>query len=552
VNTQAAEARPRNLSPSGRYPGAVVAGQVLRRAARSGSGWGLVFGGYVAVQTLAYTSGYTTQAARDQFARAYSSNVGINALIGPARNLNTVAGYASWRLLGILSILGAVWGLLTATRLMRGEEDAGRAELLLAGQTTRRRAAAQAMAGLGGGLIVLFTLTATGTILTGHSARVGFSAGQSLYLSVTLVAGAATFLAVGALTSQLATTRRRAAATAGAVFGIAYALRMVADSDPALHWLVWLSPLGWIEESRPLTHPRPAALLPVLALLAILAAATVYLAGGRDLGAATLPDTDSSAPHMTLLSNPTGMAVRLIRPVALGWLFAVAAFAVLLGSVAEASTNDAAGSTGVQRALSRLGGHGSLVELYLGLTFLLLALLLGLVAAGQVTAIRAEESEGRLENLVVRPLSRTSWFAGRLGLAAFLIVLAALVAGIGSWAGAASQHSGVGFASLILAGLNIAAPPLFLLGLGALLIGAWPQRTAVVVYGYLAWSFLIEFLGAVVHASHWLLDTSVFFHMAPAPATSPDWASATALTVLGLAGTIIGGILFTRRDVIGS
>jgi ABC-2 type transport system permease protein len=107
-----------------------------------------------------------------------------------------------------------------------------------------------------------------------------------------------------------------------------------------------------------------------------------------------------------------------------------------------------------------------------------------------------------------------------LGLAALLIVLAALVAGIGSGAGAASQHSGVGFASLILAGLNIAAPPLFLLGLGALLIGAWPRRTAVVVYGYLAWSFLIEFLGAVVHASHWLLDTSVFFHMAPAPATS--------------------------------
>ena len=43
------------------------------------------------------------------------------------------------------------FGLLTATRLMRREEDSGRWELLLAGQTTRRRAAVQAVAGLAAG-----------------------------------------------------------------------------------------------------------------------------------------------------------------------------------------------------------------------------------------------------------------------------------------------------------------------------------------------------------------------------------------------------------------
>ena len=467
MTTLTADESLRNLTSVGRHPRAVIAGHVLRRATRSGVGWGLVFGGYVTAQTLAYTSGYPTQVARDQFARAYSNNIGLNALIGPAHNLNTVAGYASWRLLGILSVLGAVWGLLTSTRLMRGDEEAGRAELMLAGQTTRRRAAAQAMAGLGGGLVALFVLTAAGTVLTGRASSIGFSFGQSMYLAVTLVAGAATFLAVGSLTSQLAATRRRAAAIAGAVFGIAYALRMVADADPALHWLVWLSPLGWIEESRPLTHPEPAALLPTLGLMAILVAATVYLAGVRDLGAATLPDTSNSRPHLALLDRPIGLAVRQARPVALGWLLAVCAFSVLVGSVAEASTKDTAGSIGVQKALGRLGGHGSLVDVYLGLSFLLLALIVGLMAAGQATAIRVEESEGRLENLVVRPLNRTAWLAGRLGLAALIIVVAALVAGIGSWAGAASEHSGVGFGSLIQAGLNIAPPRYLFSALGS-------------------------------------------------------------------------------------
>ena len=45
-------------------------------------------------------------------------------------------------------MLGAVWALLVATRLTRGEEDAGRWELLLAGGTTRGRALSLVMAGL--------------------------------------------------------------------------------------------------------------------------------------------------------------------------------------------------------------------------------------------------------------------------------------------------------------------------------------------------------------------------------------------------------------------
>ena len=83
--------------------------QAGRKATRSGLLWGLVFGLYVAVQTLAYTSAYKTQAARHALESAYGGNLGLNALIGPARAIGTVAGYAAWRLLGVLSILGAIW-----------------------------------------------------------------------------------------------------------------------------------------------------------------------------------------------------------------------------------------------------------------------------------------------------------------------------------------------------------------------------------------------------------------------------------------------------------
>ena len=542
------ERPPLDLAPAGRYPGSVLARQVARPAARSGALWGLVFGLFIIVETHAYTSTYKTQTSRDQLARTYGSNTAMNALLGSERAVNTVAGFADWRFVAILSVLGSIWGLLTATRLMRGEEEAGRYNLLLAGQTTRRRAAGQALAGLGAGLLALFALTALGAIVTGRSPSAGFSPGQCLYFAVTLVAAAAMFLAIGALASQLASTRRRAAAMAGAVFGLAYTLRMVADTNQGLHWLAWLSPLGWVEESRPLTDPNPVALLPVLALLIAVTAVTLHLAGTRDAGAASWPGRDSSKPHLALLGGSAGLAVRLVRPTALGWLLAVAVFAALIGTTAESSAQDATGSQGISQAIGRLGGHGSSVADNLGLTFLILALLIALISAGQITAIRTEEADGKLENLLVRPVSRTSWFAGRLGLSTLLLLTAGLLAGIGAWAGAASQHSGVRFGSLLTAGLNVVPPGLFLLGLGALVLGAWPRRTSTIVYGYLAWSFLIEFAGGVVHTSHWLMDTSVFFHMVPAPATTPDWSSMAVITGLGILGAVLGGILLCRRD----
>ena len=537
---------------AGRYPGLQVGIQAGRKATRSGLLWGLVFGLYVAVQTLAYTSAYKTQAARHALESAYGGNLGLNALIGPARAIGTVAGYAAWRLLGVLSILGAIWGLLTATRLLRGEEDAGRLELLLAGPTTRRRAAVQALAGLGAGLAALFVMTAAGTIITGHVRAVDFSVSRCIYFSVTLVAGAAVFLAVGALTSQLAGTRRQAAAMAGTVFGFCYAVRMVADSESGLHWLVWLSPLGWIEESRPLTSPRPLALLPVLLLIIVIVAVTVRLAGVRDLGAAFWRQSDSARPRLALTSGPVRLALLELRLPALGWLFGITAFSVLLGTVAESSDKDATGDRPVQQAISRVGGHGSPVAAYLGLTFLILALAIALIAAGQATAIRSEEADGHLENLTVRTVSRSSWLRARLLLAAALVLMAGVLAGIGTWTGTIGQHSTISAGSLLAAGVNVVAPSLLLLGLGALVFGLRPRWTALVVYGYLAWSFLVEFIGAAVQVSHWILDTSVFFHIAPAPVTSPDWASVAIIAGLGVAGALAGGFALNRRDLAGS
>lgn len=529
----------------------VIAALTTRKSVRSGAVWGAVFGLYVTASALGYAATYKTPLARAELARTFGSNFGFNAIIGPARNIDTVAGFTAWRCVGVLSIVGAVWGLMSGTRMLRGEEDAGRWELLLVGQTTRRGAAAQAMAGLAAGIAALWSVTAVISALVGRSSSVNFSIPSTLYLSLAVVASGAMFTAVGALASQLAATRRQAAAYAAAAFGLAYALRMMADSGTGLDWLRWASPLGWVEELRPLSSPRPLVLLLIGAFVVSLAGLAIQLAGNRDLGASTIPDRTTATARTRLLSGSTGLALRLIRPVLIGWLFGIAALGLMMGVIAKSVGTALAGNPAIRQALDRLGGRGAGASAYLAVTFLIVALLISAIAASQAAAARTEEAEGRLDHLLVRPMLRSSWLAGRLVIVTGAVLAAGLVAGLSTWVGAASQNAGVGLGTLLQAGVNLAPPALFVLGVGVLTFGLRPRAVATVTYGVLAWSFLVEIIGGIVNASHWVLDTSVLHHMAAAPAVHPNWVSAGILAGLGLLAAVAGGVAFRRRDLVG-
>ena len=194
--------------PAGTSPSTVVARLVGRRAVRSVIVWGIAFGLYVVASVSGYAKTYSTAASRAQLARRLGSNVGFEALIGPARHLETVAGFAAWRCMGVLSLVGAVWALLASTRLLRGEEEAGRWEMLLAGQTTRRRAAALGLAGLAAGWAALWAITAIVTLAEGRAAQPHFSLSASAFFPATPLSSLTGILASCA-SRRAATTRRR-------------------------------------------------------------------------------------------------------------------------------------------------------------------------------------------------------------------------------------------------------------------------------------------------------------------------------------------------------
>ncbi len=511
--------------------------------------WGAVSGGYIAYAAVQYATTYPTAASREKVALTFGANAGLTALLGEGQRMATVAGFTAWRAMGVLVPVGAVWAMLAATRLTRGEEEAGRTELLLAGQTTRRRAAAQAVAGIAAGIAVLWAITSAAALMAGPSAKVAIPAGSALFLATAVTTGPVMFAAVGVLAGQLTPSRRQANGITALILGASLLIRIVADSGSGLHWLRWLSPLGWAEQLHPLTSPAPVAFLPIVAFTAILCAGAIALAGRRDLGAGAIPARDTSGSRTRLLRGPLGLAWRLSRPAVTGWTAGLAILGLIGGLVAPSAAKAISNSADIRQVLGRLGAQPGSAA-YLGIIYLIGAALTCFAAASQITATRGEEADGHADHLLARPISRWRWLAGRLAIAATLIVIASLAAGLAGWAGLAGQHTALSFTQLVKAGLNIAPPALFILGAGSLAYGAWPRLAPAVAYGLVAWSFLIELLATVI-TSRWLLDTSVLHHIQPVPAAQPDWTTAAWLTGLGILTALAGMTLFSRRDLAG-
>jgi ABC-2 type transport system permease protein len=483
----------RRRVPAARFPGLAPVGVVARRAGRGALLWGGAFGLMVWSIATQFAKEYPTAADRARLVMTMGADVGSQAIFGAAHHLDTVAGYTAYHVIALGGLIGAVWGLLAGTRLLRGEEEAGRWELLLAGQTTRRRAAAGALAGLGAGLLAMWAATAAITVVVGRGTDAGFSTSASLFLAVAAVAAAGMFLAVGAVCGQLAATRRQAAGLAAAAFGVAYLLRAVAATGASLRWLRWASPLGWVDELRPLTGSRPLPLLLILAFTAVLATLTIELAGRRDLGAGVLPANDAAAPRTRLLNGPLGLAARLNRGTAIGWLAGLGALSLVLALSTRTMQDVWANQQG--GVFVRLAGANQGGATYLGLVFLVVTLLVAMAAAGQVAATREEEAEGYLDHLLARPVARLAWLAGRFAVAAALLAGGGVLAGLLTWVGASGVGAEVRLATLLAAGVNAVPAGILVLGAGTLVHGLAPRFAAVAAYGLVAWSLLVEVLG---------------------------------------------------------
>ncbi len=532
--------------PGTRHTGVLtaLARQALRDARVRTVAFAYLFAVYAYIQPVGYRHTYPTAANRRAFADSFAGNPGLRLLYGQPHQIDTTAGYTAWRVGGVLAIAAAAYGLLAAVRVGRAEEESGRTEVVLAAPVSRATANTAGLLAVATGIALLGLAEFAGLVAA------GIPAGGAAYLALASGMTAAVFTGIGALASQLLPTRRGALGLATAALGLLFVLRILADTVSGAGWLRWATPLGWAELLRPLTGPQPLVLLLPAVTTALLLALAGGLARRRDIGAGLFPRDDSADPRLWLLSSPTAQALRAQAGVVIAWLAATVAFLMVLGVVSHSlSTADVPAN--VQRQIAKLGS-GSIVTPagYIAFLFLFVTLAICLFVCTQISGLRQDE-EQHLESVLAQPVSRSSWLAGRLILAAFAAAAIALAAGIAAWVGATAAGVHVALPSLLEAGGNALPIAILFLGLGGLVYALAPRVAAGIMYGLVAAAFLWQLVGALIGPPHWVLDLSPFAHLALVPSQPFQPVSAAVMVTVGVLGVISSLVAFSRRDIAG-
>jgi ABC-2 type transport system permease protein len=550
MTTTRTAAAPRQTTPTTRTSPAelVVARRAFGQVWVSAAVWALAFGATIASSAITYANSYPDHATRAHLAATTGRDRGLAMLLGPVSAIDTVGGYTVYKGFVFLTAIGAIWGLLIATRQLRGEEDAGRWQIVLAGATRPGRATAATLAALFAAVGVLGAGTTAISLITARDPDLGFGFGSTVLYGCSLTIAPAVFVAIGALASQLGRTRRVATTLAMYAFGVLFIVRMVADAGPSTHWLLWFTPFGWVERMRPFTQDDVRPLLLAVVVVVALSAVVMRLASKRDAGSGVIAARDVARLRRFGLASPTRLALRLDAPVLSAWAAGSIATGFAFGLISKIANG--AVSSSVSNTLDKFGvGGKSFVLQFFGVAFLLVATVVALIPVAELGAAADDETSGRLFSLLSRPVRRVTVLGGRIVIASVTIVATAALTGLAAWLGAKSQGVDPGFGRMIGAGLNVAPTALLVLGLGVVVLAVAPRLAVRAVYTVVIGSIILDLLTALVSGLSWLDNFSLFHYMALAPAAHVDATTVVVTLLLAAACCAAGLALFRRRDL---
>jgi ABC-2 type transport system permease protein len=504
-------------------------------------------GGYMLLEVASFNRTYPNGVSAERFS-IFADNPAARMLQGVPRGLDTAAGFAVWDGGWMLELVLAVWAVLVVSRLLRGEEDDERAELLLVGPARAPRLTVLTL------LVVCGGALATGAAVTAALLSTGADRTGSVLFGAGLAGFGATFAGVAAVTSQVLDVRRRAAGCAAAVMAASFLLRMVANSTDARAWLGWLTPFGWMDHLAPYEDPQLWALVVLVVVPVLLMAAAAQIRGRRDTGGALLGSNDSRRPRLRGLGGPTGFAWRTNRPVLIGWVLGLGAYAFVLGALVATMIDFLARDANYQRTLADLGlGVALTVDGFVGVMSVTLGVGFALYAAWRIGAVRGEEASGRADNLLTRPVTRSTWLLGHAVLTVVGTSLLIGVTGVAMWAGAAvSGADRLTVVSSLRAVFNTGSVVVLIAGLAVLTFGVLPRLTVAVPATVTVGGYVLTLLGPALSWPGWVIDLSPFTHLAYVPAQPFAVTSAAVMVLIGCTAGACGVVAFSRRDLTGA
>ncbi|MBV8087516.1 MAG: ABC transporter permease subunit [Chloroflexi bacterium] len=535
------------------------------RAYRTGIlGWGVGMGLVVLSTMASVGSLVSTPQARQQLvalAGSFKWNADVVAV-------DTVGGYATWKI-GIFILLIAVWPVLGASRMLRGEEERGSLDALLCQPRSRARVALEKAAAQW--LALLLACLVVGLLALAGGARFGgdFGLADAVLFGLNLALICAVMAGVALLVSQFTLERSTAASWSGGLLLLFVVMDMAHRVMPGALWLSRISPVYYFNLSKPLvpsSGTNAGAMLLLFLLACGLDALAIALFAQRDIGGVVTlrSHVREASPRTALplrmperswaLQSVFGRSLAMLALPATFWGIGIAAFGAWMVVVVQQTSAQLdsilASSPTVAATLHSLSGGATLDADLLSTIFVLLAIMLMAFAVTQVSRWAADEEEGRLDLLLATPHSRATVLVGRyVAVASATVAIAVVALAAGAMAAAAT--------GLAIDGSHLAAAMLGMVPLGLLTaalgyLGAGWLRTAadtgLLSFVLLAW-FFISFVGPELGWPNAILRLSAFYYYGQPLLHGLQAGSVLGLLAAAAAALVLAVARFSRKDI---
>lgn len=474
-----------------------------------------------------------------------ADNPAYRALYGLPTAITNVGGFTVWRVQTFVMLIGTVWLVLATTRVLRGNEETGRLDLVLANPLSLAGSTVTSLLALA--TIPVLTGVVTGAVLQGLGAP---AAGSWLYAAGIFLL-LATFLAVSALTAQMVPERRRAAGIAGAVLFGLFLVRMYADGAKTGAWARWATPFGWVEQLHAFGGNDLLPLVPLIATPVVLLAVTMVLLRGRDTGAGVFRAADSKQnASIRLLSRPLAFASRRRMGEVLGWGVGVALLGLMWGGLSHSLVGLSKSQPQTTKTLQQAGLGAILTPSgFIAVMDVFTAVVLALYAVTLIHGDYDDETKTRLDLPYSNRVTRTEWAGSTLVTGAVALVALTAVLGFFTWVGSEAANAGLSAGDSFSAAANVLPVVAVFLGLAMLLHGVLPSWTAGVTGALAVGLYMVELMGPGLKWSHWVLDLSPYHHLSLVPTVSPAWAALGIMIGIGAAASAAGLFGYAHRDL---
>jgi ABC-2 type transport system permease protein len=476
--------------------------------------------------------------------RAMAGNPIERILLGPPVAVDDPGGFTVWRTGTLISVLASGWVVLATTRITRGEEDAGRWSLLLAGRLRMADIVIRCLAALVGSATLIGVAVAAGLL----AARTEPAGAVIHAAGITCIA--LTFATIALLAAQVMPGRSGATGLTVAALGVGLALRMIADGSHQLAWLAWATPFGLTARTAPYADNRVVPLIVLAAFPIVLAGAAIFAARHRDLGDGIVAVPDSRPPRTRLLQSIGGFALRRTARITLGWATGIVAFFLLVGALLASvleffHTNARIAELAAAAGMSGLGS----VNVFAASLFSLLPVPTGLYAVMRLATMVADEKAGRWTMLLAQPISRVRQMSAEIAVTVGGVVALHCSAAAAIWSGAKITGAPLQFTDSLAGALNPLPVALLATGFAALGVGWLPSAAGAIGALPILGGFLVNAIMQTFNAPRWVANLSPWAHLAPVPETPPHWAATIIFLLITGVLTALGLYGYVKRDL---